>query len=166
MFFMKRINILFVLLVFTGVSSYAQRQQKKIAGNYTATSECLGVELDGSQTIKAWGKGTRKADAIEQAKKNAVRDVIFYGIQSGQSGCKKKPLINEVNAQDKYEDYFNIFFTDGGAFVAFISMKDEPLKLRSNDKKKAVDGVQYGVIVRVLRAELKKKLIFDGIIKP
>ena len=35
-------------------------------------TECLGIEGDGSQTLRAWGTGRNRADAVEQAKKNAV----------------------------------------------------------------------------------------------
>ena len=140
--------------------------QKKLAGNYTYKSECMGVELDGSQTIKAWGNGRNRSDAVDQAKKNAIRDVIFFGINEGKSECNSKPLIFEVNAQDKYEDYFANFFADGGEYKNFISLRDERIfdKL-SRDKKKARESVTHGMIVRVLRNELKAKLITDGIIK-
>ena len=70
---------IFILLVYNFCN--AQKAQNNIAGDYAKSSECLGVELDGSQTIKSWGMGTRKIDAIEQAKKNAVRDVLFKGIR-------------------------------------------------------------------------------------
>jgi hypothetical protein len=140
--------------------------QKSTAGNYTYKTECLGVEQDGSQTLKAWGNGRNKSDAVEQAKKNAVRDVIFKGIIDGKSDCNKKPLIFEVNAQEKYEDYFNKFFADGGEFKNYISLRDERIfdKL-SRDKKGARESVTHGLVLRVLRAELKAKLIADGIIK-
>lgn len=126
----------------------------------------MGVELDGSQTIKAWGNGRNRSDAVDQAKKNAIRDVIFFGINEGKSECNSKPLIFEVNAQDKYEDYFANFFADGGEYKNFISLRDERIfdKL-SRDKKKARESVTHGMIVRVLRNELKAKLITDGIIK-
>jgi hypothetical protein len=140
--------------------------QKSTAGNYTYKTECLGVEQDGSQTLKAWGNGRNKSDAVEQAKKNAVRDVIFYGILEGKSDCNKKPLIFEVNAQEKYEEYFNKFFADGGEFKNYISLRDERIFDKiSRDKKGARESVTHGLIVRVLRAELKAKLIADGIIK-
>ena len=83
--------------------------KKSIAANYSNPTECLGVELDGSQTLKAWGNGRNRQDAVDQAKKNAIRDVIFKGIRDGKSECNTKPLVFEVNAQDKYEDYFNVF---------------------------------------------------------
>jgi hypothetical protein len=140
--------------------------QKNIAGNYGYKTECMGVELDGSHTVKAWGNGRNRSDAVEQAKKNAVRDIIFFGLLEGKQDCKQKPLILEVNAQEKYEDYFNKFFADGGEYKNYISLRDERLLDKvSRDRKKGRGSVTNGFIVRVLRSELKDKLIADGIIK-
>jgi hypothetical protein len=140
--------------------------KKSVSTVYTYTSECLGVELDGSQTLKAWGNGRNREDAVEQAKKNAVRDVIFRGVREGRQDCNQKPLVFEVNAQEKYEDYFNRFFADGAGYREFISLKDERIfdKLK-RDKQRTSESVTHGVIVRVLRSELKQKLIQDGILK-
>lgn len=137
--------------------------QARTSGNYEFASECMGVELDGSQTLKAWGLGRNRKDALEQAKKNAVRDVIFRGIVNGKSECDNRPLVGEVNAQQKHEVYFNKFFTDGGEFLKFINLKD--LGVGGIDRKKGRSGVAFGLTVRVLRPELKQKLIADGIIK-
>ena len=148
------------------LSTSALYAQKKIAGNYGYKTECMGVEGDGSATVKAWGNGRNRSDAVEQAKKNAVRDIIFHGLVEGKQDCKQKPLIFEVNAEEKYEDYFNKFFADGGEFKNYISLRDERLldKL-DRDRKKGRGSITNGFIVRVLRSELKVKLIADGIIK-
>jgi hypothetical protein len=152
-----------LLLVLSLTSGFSQ---KKISGNYIYKTECMGVELDGSYTLKAWGNGRNRADAVEQAKKNAIRDVVFNNILEGKEDCARKPLITEVNAIDKYEDYFNKFFTDDGEYKNFISLKDERIGEKfSRDRRKAREGVTNGLIVRVLRSELKAKLIADGIIK-
>jgi len=159
---------LFFLLALLSYSSFcfSQKNQKNTASFYEYKTECLGLELDGSQTLKAWGNGRNRFDACEQAKKNALRDVIFTGINSGKSDCGNKPLIFEVNAQDKYQDYFNIFFTDGGDYKNYVNVKDEKFMDKiSRDKKKTAESVTHGIVVRVLRSELKKKLIADGIIK-
>ena len=145
------------VFVLTTHISHAQHAQKNISGSYAKETECLGVEMDGSQTVKAWGFGNGKNDAVEQAKKTAVRDVLFKGIRSGKDECNQKPVINEVNAQEKYEDYFNKFFADGGAYTKFINMKDETIKMGAKDRKSSTDGTQYGVVVRVLRAQLKQQ---------
>jgi hypothetical protein len=140
--------------------------QKKLAGNYGYKTECMGVEGDGSTTVKAWGNGRNRSDAVEQAKKNAVRDVIFTGLLEGKQDCKQKPLIFEVNAEEKYEDYFNKFFADGGEFKNYISLRDERiLDKLDRDRKRGRGSVTNGLILRVLRSELKAKLIADGIIK-
>src|SRR6218665_1581249 len=156
---MKKIITVITLLVVSATYCSAQKKKASMAGEYKYESECMGVEGDGSQTLKAWGTGNSKNDAVEQAKKNAVRDVLFKGIRNGKDECNVKPVINEVNAQEKYEDYFNKFFSDDGPYKNFISMNDEPISVvggKVADRKRMTDGVQYGVIVQVRRAELKQ----------
>ena len=61
---------------------------------------------------------------------------------------------------------FNVFFADGGEFKNFISLKDERIFDKVyRDKQKTSENVVHGLVVRVLRSELKQKLIQDGIIK-
>ncbi|MEI7596368.1 MAG: hypothetical protein WCK02_11520 [Bacteroidota bacterium] len=160
---------IFILIVFTlGIVSFSGCKTKsKISGSYTHKTECMGVELDGSQTLKAWGSGRNRADAIEQAYKNAIRDVLFTGILEGKTECSVKPLVPEVNAQEKYEDYFNKFFADGGTYKEFVSEKDGSKYHIEVVKQREKSGSQemYGVVVRVLRAELKQKLKTDNILK-
>lgn len=125
--------------------------------------ECLGVEGDGSQTVRVTGTGRNKADAEEQAKKDAVYAVIFDGIRSGAGGCDMRPLINEVNARRKYEDYFDIFFLDKGEYSKYVSMEDARRGSKIKSKNKYFKS--YRITVRVLRPELKARLIADRVIK-
>lgn len=162
---MKTQKLILVAFLVTSLA-FSSHGQQSTAGNYTYKSECMGVEMDGSQTVKAWGNGRNKHDAVEQAKKNAVRDVLFNGIIEGKQDCERRPLVSEVNAQAKYDSYFNSFFKDGGDFKHFISLKDERIFDKiSRDKQKARQSVTHGLIVRVLRGELKERLIADGILK-
>ena len=163
---MKNIIISSLVLISSIFFSSCSNPQRHIAGNYTYESECLGVELDGSQTLAVWGNGRNRTDAIEQAKKNGVRDVLFKGIRAGKSECNMKPVLSEVNVQEKNEDYFNKFFADGGPYTQFISNKDgndlhiEVIK----NRKQAGSQETYRVIIRVLRVELKAKMIEDKIL--
>lgn len=124
--------------------------------------ECLGVDHDGSQTLRVWGKGKNKAQAIETAKKNAIKAVLFKGITSGTGECNKRPLIPEVNAEEKYEDYFHRFFADGGIYKQFASMKDEKRLSRQKSSDNSMEN--WGVVVRVYRSALKERLADDNII--
>lgn len=149
-----------LILVFMSCGSH---KVDPISAYHTYDVECLGVELDGSQTLRAYGNGRNKQDAVEQAKKNAVRAVIFKGVNKGMDGCNTRPLLNVVNAEEKYEDYFNIFFADGGDYKNYVSMKDT--KPMSKTKAKATELVSFGVTVRVLRAELRERLKNDNVLK-
>lgn len=123
---------------------------------------CLGVELDGSQTLRVQGYGRNKADAKEQAMKNAVWAVVFDGIRDGMQGCNMRPLVTEVNAAERYEDYFNLFFADGGAYKEYVSLQDT--KRRSGGRSKDKLGYAYDLTIRVLRPQLKARLKADNVI--
>jgi hypothetical protein len=154
-------KLLFILTIAGLVCSCSQAP--RLATYQKQEIECLGVEGDGSQTIRVTGTGRNKADAVEQAKKDAVNAVIFKGIRGGLQGCDSRPLINELDARDKYADYFDIFFMDKGEYSRYASMEDR--KLRSNDIQVNKSFCNFRITVRVLRSELRARLREDGILK-
>lgn len=152
--------LIFSILIFVNVNA------QKVNGNYNYKTSCVDIENDGSLTLLSWGKGRNRNDAVEQAKKNAVADVLFVGIFEGNSACSKRPLIGEVNAREHYQDYFNKFFKDGGDFMNFVSLKDERIGDHIfRDRKRSSNGVNLSVVVRVLVPELMEKLKKDLILK-
>lgn len=153
-------KILFALCALTGfaISVSAQGGARPI----NLSVECLGVEMDGSQTLRVAGVGRNRSDAREQCKKNAVWAVIFYGVREGAGGCDVRPLVTEVNAQERYEEYFNRFFADGGPYLKYVSLRDT--KSGSTMHKKDRIGATYYLTVRVLRSKLKARLKEDNVI--
>ncbi len=139
--------------------------QRNVAGAYNYETECIGVEGDGSQTVKGWGSGRNREDAIEQAKKNGLADVLFKGIRSNK-GCNQKPIFFNPDAREKHEDYFNAFFVDDGPYKEFITGEDGSDLHFSvvKGRGKSGDQVTYGVIIRVQRAKLKERMIQDNLI--
>jgi hypothetical protein len=139
------------------------RATSNISGNYTHEIECFGTEYDGSITLKAWGKGKNRADALEQARKESVNAVLFTTIRNGKPDCAGGPVLNAPNIRETQADYFNNFFKDGGDYKKFTSNKDE--SFGKKEKTKGRDGdVMYGFVIRVLKSELKKQMIADGIL--
>jgi hypothetical protein len=153
---MKRLTIVsvFATLTFTPLSVFAQPN----ASLQGLRVQCLGVEHDGSQTLRVQGTGRNKTDAQEQAKKNAVIAVLFNGV----SGCDIRPLLPEANAREKYVRYFDIFFMDKGEYAKYVSMEDT----RPNSQTKNRRKVQrtYTITVRVLRSQLAERLRNDGLL--
>lgn len=155
---MKKLFVLLVLssaLLGIGKNSFAQQFDEPV---------CIGHELDGTLTIRSWGEGRNRADAREQAKKNAVYAVLFDGVRTGNDGYDARPIVPEVNARQRYRDYFDIFFMDGGAYKTYVSIADR--RLGSTKKAKSnINQVKYGFTVRVMVPQLRQRMIEDGILK-
>jgi len=147
--------------------SYVFAQRNSNIGKYEIETECLGIEMDGSVTLRSWGTGQTKKAALENALKNAVSDVLFKGINKGNPDCYTDPLITEVNAGIKYEDYFNRFFSERTKdYKHYVSGKDERIANKLFRKGTGDSrSLTYSMVVRVLRSKLKEQLIEDGILK-
>lgn len=118
--------------------------------------------MDGNQTLRVWATGRNRTDAIEQAKKKAVHDVVFTGINAGSGECNAYPVVDEANARKKYEEYFDVFFADGGEYRQYVETKNQN---RSSTDKYQGDGmVVYGIIVSVNRSALYQRFVSDNII--
>lgn len=126
--------------------------------------ESIKVEQDGSITVRVWGNGRNRSDAKELAKKNAVYDVIFKGITKGVGkGIYTRPILPVVNAREKFQEYFDIFFMDGGEYLKYVSMEDR--RLGSNEKYTGKIQVKFCTTVRVLVPELRARLKADNVLK-
>ena len=153
--FVKISLLLLTVIISTPVLGQSSKQQKKTSSYYDFETECLQDKLDGSYIFYTWGKGSDKSEAINQAKKNAINDLLFKGINKG---CQLNPLIIEINGGVKYKSYVNSFFQKD--FNDFITIEKSPKKLFKSEQQ-----TTYGVKVCIKTDALKKKLIKDNIIK-
>lgn len=128
---------------------------------YGFNTTCLGVDPNGNQTLRTWGNGISKAKAIEQAKRNAVSEVLFNGITNGNGECDKRPIVNQVNAREKHEDYFQAFFRDGGAYNKYVTLEE---KRTSRIKSRNSTMEAWSVVVIINRRGLRDRMIQDHII--
>ena len=151
----KIILSIVILLLTTPISAQIFNKQKKTASYYNYETECLEDKLDGSFILQAWGKGSDKSEAIDQAKRNVLNDILFNGVQKG---CQLLPLIVEVNAKTKYQNYTYRFFDKD--YEDFIHIEKSPKSLNKSRKQ-----TSYGIKVRVRREAIRQKLITDNIIK-
>ena len=157
------LGIIFVFLITMSLNAQT-RKQKKMAG-YLMTNyevECMGTGMDGTQLVKIWGYGKKPDKAVYQAKKNAVHAIMFKGIQGGKSGCMRRPLINDPTAQTKHSEYFELFFSDGGRYLQFVSQSGDGTMDRIKVAKRQY---KVGVVVSVRHSALRKELETAGIIK-
>jgi len=136
-----------------------------ISGYYNYDTACVSVEKNGVQTVKAWGFGLREKEAISNARKNAIDDILFKGIRDGKGGCNIRPIISNPNVKRDQERYFNVFYTPNGAFQSFASLPDENwLRQKLKINKKYGGNLVYEIILEVDIQGLKVQLQRDQII--
>ena len=151
----KLVIIVFAIFFVSPVLGQVFNKQKKTASYYDVETECLEDKLDGSFVLYAWGKGSSKSEAIDQAKRNVLNDILFNGVNKG---CQMRPLIIEVNGDTKYMSYVYGFFDK--EYKNYISIEKSPKSL-----KKSRQQTSYGIKIRVKVEAIRQKLIEDNIIK-
>lgn len=159
---MKKSIIICVGILTMMLTACKSHQKVSTAAFHNYATECMGKSMDGSQTLRVWATGRNRADAVEQAKKKAVYDVTFTGINAGGGECNAYPVVDEANARKKYEDYFDSFFADGGAYSKYVSIANQSKS--SMDKFQGDGNQMYGIIVTVNRSALRKRFESDNII--
>ena len=131
---------------------------------YDQKPQIISTELDGSYAISCWGTGRNSDEAMKELQKQAVYEVIFNGVASASSNIQSlKPLILTVNAKDKYADWSNKFFADGGEYQNYCSKHDR--RTGSSKFYKTANQVKCQRVVSVDVAGLKALLKESGIIK-
>lgn len=127
-------------------------------------TQVIRADGDGTVTVRATGIGRNRYYAIDNARRNALKDCIFKGLDIQGDAYMSKPLVMAVNANEKYEDFFNAFFADGGDFEQFVSGRlNSDRKLVSNRKQKNDIQAKVTITLRVQRAALKEYLKANGI---
>jgi hypothetical protein len=149
-------TFLSLAFVFMCVSANAQNKQAKLASFYEYETECLEDKLDGHFVFLAWGSGSSKKEAIDQAKRNAINDILFKGVN--KSTCSIRPIITEVQAREKYRGYVAEFFRND--YSKYIKIEQS-----TKSKKKSRSQTTYGVKVKIDVEGIRYKLKTDQIIK-
>ena len=163
---MKKITKLLLLLVVAvagSLTSCRTNQQISNSMSYASfESALINISPSGVLTVRAWGSGPNEATAIEEAKKNVVADVLFNGFKTSNSYLAK-PLVPEVNARERYAEYFNRFFSNGGEYKKFVT---EASTSDSSRVSAATNGLQkHSAVLNVDRAALERQMKADGILR-
>ena len=131
---------------------------------------CLGNNNDGTVSLRAWGTGKDVYEAIYDAKKRALNQIIFEGITAGSESCGVAPLILEVNARENNEALFNSFFSDKELMSKFITITEDNLTIarksqnqKSKLKIKSTFGVAHYIGINLNKSELHKYFKSKGI---
>ena len=147
----KYLFILLALLLFGGCASVS-----KGISQVNPTLQYIGTHEDGSITVRVAATGRNYADALSNAQRFALKRTIFNGISVPGNTLLSRPLITEVNAEEKYESFFNSFFSNGGDYVGFVNSQDK--RFGSDQMYKNKVSVRVMTTIRIFRSDLKEYL--------
>ena len=157
---MKKLSVIIAVVALALLASCGSKRSQAY---YDQPSKVLSVNYDGTYVIRTQVRARNASIAFKDAKRKVVEEVIFDGVKAGSNGVSDlKPLCFDMNAREKYEDYFQVFFRDGGEWTKFVDMKDK--RTGSTRYERTTSQMVETVTVSIDRAALKKKLQEDGII--
>ena len=157
---MKKLSI---ILAVAAMVLFAGCGAKRSQAYYNQESVVLSAHGDGTYVVRVQVRAKDGVVAFTEAQRKVVKEIIFDGIKAGNNGVQDlKPLCFDMNIREKYEDYWNAFFSDNGPWKQFTSYKDR----RAVTTRYERDGrqmIETGTVT-VDRAGIQQKLRADGII--
>ena len=115
---------------------------------------------DGKVTIRVKGEGRTVAQAKEQAKRNAVRELLIDGIAGNATYPSIKPLVGK-KGYEEHEAYFQSMYS-GNRWKKFVS--DADMLITDTEVTRAQHTVLVRCNLELNVAKLKRRLQRDKII--
>ncbi len=158
---MKTISKIFlaIAVVFLAVSCKSTQSVPNTSMNVDFEIQNLGKTENNSQRLRVVTSSNDKASAIEKAKIDALREMLFVGIfEDGK--CVIAAICPDPVVRDTRREYFAELF--GNSYKDYVELdgNGNPELLA-----KAQGQETYGVTVLVNTSKLRKKLAADDILK-
>lgn len=134
-------------------------------GSNNLQVHCLGNNSDGTLSIRSWGTARELKDAIEDAKKKALKEVIFSGVKNGSQDCGMIPILLSVNSKLDNESFFAAFFGDPNVYGQFVTVTQDNINnaRKYSGSTRSAQGIVHSIDVSVDKLALKKYLQSKGI---
>lgn len=151
-------NIVIILLLFNLYTNTLVAQKSTNAFQ----TECVTVESDGYITIKIWDTKKGATYKVEQARKDAIRAILYSGIAGGSICSTQLPILNKAEEQENFKKIEKSFFAKNGKWAMFTRSSATETTLPVNLGNKNWKVYQ----ISVSKNELRKYLEEQKIIKP
>lgn len=126
-------------------------------------TECVSLDSEGYITIKIWDTKKGAKYTAEDARKDAIRAILYAGIE-GSNGCQSQlPLLNKMTEQDNFRAIEKTFFGKKGRWSIFTrsSTTASTLPALLGDKNWKV--YQVSVVKSNLRKYLEDQKIITSL---
>lgn len=157
---MKKVLFLSLLMMLVGVCTVSAGKKQKKEYKYEIVP--MGVGSQGSALIKVYSYAKNQKQAIELAKENAVHGILFKGV-AGSSGTAAQPALVKPQDHEAHLDFFERFFEEG-TYLRYVSLSSDGT-VSSDDRLKVGNQYKIGIVVSVNKADLRKYLEEEGVIR-
>ncbi|MBC3756972.1 hypothetical protein H7U19_01055 [Hyunsoonleella sp. SJ7] len=161
--------LILALLLCIGTSVNAQWKKNKANKDteiWRYDLVCEGIAKQGSKLVKVWSYSKNPKHAISRGMKNAVHGIIFKGYAGGGQGCtSQSPLVKSADTEEKFKEFFEAFFADGGEYLKYVSSATDGAIAPGDRLKVSKREYKIGIIVNIQFAQLRKRLEDEGIIR-
>jgi len=145
-------------------AAYAQKEKERDKNTLMEDEyevKFIRTAVEGNILFKIYSYGKNEDASIENAKRNAIKAVLFTGIPGSDL---QKPLITTPGAIETHKDYFNVFFKKGGKYLQYVALSTDG-SIDSDDRLRVGKMTKIGVAVLVQKAALRKEMEDAGIIR-
>lgn len=156
---MKYPIIIFFFVVFY-LNGYGQKSKNELRDDEYEV-KFVRTGLEGTILFKVFSYGKNEKSCLENAKRNAVKAVIFTGIPGSDL---QRPLATDPAAIEVHKDYFNAFFQENGKYRNFVALSSDG-SINADDRMRVGKMLKIGFVVSVQKASLRKELEQAGVIK-
>jgi hypothetical protein len=151
--------IFFTTLVVLSYNLNAQNTATDFTSmNYEVQFIRTGV--DGTILFKIFSYGKDEDQAVQNAKSDALKAVMFKGIPGSDL---INPMVRDLSALEIHKDFFQTFFKTE-QYLQYVSISGDGT-IDGEDRLKVGRKYKIGIVISVQKANLRKLLETAGIIK-
>lgn len=128
----------------------------------------IGVGTNGSTIVQVTAYSRSKAQAVFQAKKNAIHGLIFKGVQSSTTAPSQPPLCSDPSLENIKSDFFAKFFQSewnipGGVFMKYVISSNDAQAMIVKMRRTWKVTINVTINKDLLRNDLEKAGITKSI---
>jgi hypothetical protein len=133
------------------------------AGPPDYQTECVSLSSDGYVIIKVWNVRKGVKYKLKQARKDALKTILYVGIAPGGSCMTQSPLLNNNEERQNFNAIYKSFFSWNGDWLIYTNSANSKLIQPYKEKSKKIRIYEIAVAKNQLRKNLEENNIIKKI---
>ena len=131
----------------------------------TYNVNAISFKGDGYLIVEIWNENEGADYEPEQALKDALNNILYFGVLSNNKFTAQKPLLLTEENRNNFKKIENEFFKNDGDWSKFLRMSSSKAATTQNLNQKEVKVYQVSISKDLLRKYLEEQNILNPITK-